>query len=381
MKKLKTLAIIVLVLIFAVVLLKVIWGGWSKQQVKLLLLDKTVLNYDYDEHKSFYWILKYNKYYKENNKPYSYKQDYFGFIPQKPEKNQNYEINRIKITEIDNLATKYDILYVIDARGVYFNEWYKGIYSKNKKSLIYGGISQNDYLLIKKFIEDSKPTICEYQLFESPTSGLYRRKTEEVLDVHWSGWTGKYFKSLEDSKHTEVPGWLINEYKNRNGGKWPFTKDGIILIKGNEDFIVLENGTHLNHNMPILESSNDFAQSYSLPAEIDFDRWFEIVSAGNSNTTKASFKLNVNDDGLEALSARELDTLFPAIIINNVKPSFYFAGDFSENHVNMFFSGIADGEKLGDLFSGKQSDFFWDYYNPLMKGIIKSFTNSLENLP
>ena len=381
MKILKTLAIIILVLILAIISLKVIWGVKTKKQVKLLLLDKTVLNYNYEEHKSFSWILKYNKYYKEDSKPYCYKTDYFGFVPKKPEKNRNYDINRIRITDIDNLAIDYDILYVIDARGVYFNEWYKGLHSKNNASLIYGGVSQNDYLLIKKFFEESKPTICEYQLFESPTSGLYRRKTEEVLDVYWTGWTGKYYKSLAESKHTEIPGWLINEYKNRNGGKWPFTKDGIILMKDREDFIVLESGTHLNTNTPILKTSDDFANTYSLPIETEFINWFEIVASGNTNTSQATFKLDVNDEGMEALSARELSDEFPAILINNVKPAFYFAGDMSENSVRMCFSGMAGGEKLGKMFSGKKSDFFWDYYNPLMKGILKSFTNDLEDIP
>ncbi|MBN1185121.1 MAG: hypothetical protein JXB49_22735 [Bacteroidales bacterium] len=381
MKILKTLVVIILLLLLAVVSLRVIWGVKAKQQISLLLLDKTVLNYHYEEHKSFNWVLKYNKYYKENNEPYSYKEDYFGFIPKKPEAERNYDLHRIKITEIDQLASKYDILYVIDARGVYFNEWYTGLQSKNNASLIYGGITQNDYLLIKKFFEESKPMICEYQIFESPTSDLYRRKTEEVLDIQWTEWTGRYFTSLEETKHSEVPGWLIKEYKNRNGGKWPFKNPGVILIKGHEDFVVLEEGTHLNNSTPVIKCTEEFAKAYSLPAEVDFTNLFEIVNSGNSNTNLASFVLDVNNEGLEALRARELGSEFPAIIINNVRPAFYFAGNFSKNDVNMYYSSIAGGEKLGALFSGKKSVFFWKFYNPLMKSILYSFTNSLENLP
>lgn len=374
MKLLKVFIGIVLAFLLIFLVLRLIWSFGPKTPIQLLLLDKTVVDYEWIEHRSFSWILKHNRYVKPDEEFYSFKEDYYGFIPRRPKRARNYDINRIKITEIENLLSTYSILYIIDAQGVYYNEWYKGgLKSRNKTSVIYGGMGQNDYLLLKGFVEEGKPVICEYNIFGAPTSDLYRRKVEETIDIWWTDWSGKYYNSLNDSRKTDIPEWIITEYKNRNEGEWPYKEAGIILTKGKEDFIVLEEGTHLENSALKLVTDDKYSTTYSLPREIDFTKSFEIVQPGTTNSILANFVLTVNSEGQELLDARRLPSEFPAILINNKKPTYYFAGDFAQNNIAMSSASLVWGKKIGNILGGSSKDFFWQYYEPLISGLLESF--------
>ena len=138
-----------LVLIFPVIGL-VKWTFQGKESVQILILDKTVPTLERHKHRSFNWILNHEKYVKANNRRYLYKKDYYGFFPLKPLRNRQYDIKRIRLGEIINMAEEYDGAYFTDTYGVYFNDWYQGINKNRRSRKIYGGLLNNDYLLFKE---------------------------------------------------------------------------------------------------------------------------------------------------------------------------------------------------------------------------------------
>jgi len=57
-------------------------------------------------------------------------------------------------------------------------------------------------------MDAQKTIIIESVFFCEPTEPLNRYRTEELLDIHPNGWSGKYFNSL-DSTNKELPRWII----------------------------------------------------------------------------------------------------------------------------------------------------------------------------
>lgn len=65
-----------------------LWKLKPEKDLNVLILDKTVPNSTYREHKGFVWVLNNTKYFKDG-KPYSVENDYKGF---EPKSNQKYSI-------------------------------------------------------------------------------------------------------------------------------------------------------------------------------------------------------------------------------------------------------------------------------------------------
>ena len=52
----------------------------------------------------------------------------------------------------------------------FFNDWYKGINNSRKSRKLYGGLNNNDFLLIKEMKDRNKLIILEYNSFDYPTA-------------------------------------------------------------------------------------------------------------------------------------------------------------------------------------------------------------------
>ena len=53
----------------------------SEKFLNVLILDKTVLNKECNEHRSFNWLLTHEKYFRMDGEPYAVSQNYLGFFP------------------------------------------------------------------------------------------------------------------------------------------------------------------------------------------------------------------------------------------------------------------------------------------------------------
>ena len=353
-----------------------LWFFKPKKELDVFLLNKTVPTKERNEHKSFYWVLNHGRYVKPSRERYKLKKDYYGFFPTNPEK-QQFDFRSVSIRDVDQISRDADIAYYADTYGVYYNDWIQSSQVKmESEQKVYGGLNQNDYLLLKSLINKEKTIVTEFVLLNKTTSPLIRKKTEELLQFSWEGWIGRYFHSLDYSNNPNFPKWIVDLYEQQNGFKWDFKHSGIVLVHRYGTVIVLDSSKHLTQAVPIIRTQHSFAEKYQLPLTIEYPYWFDIVKANNKADAVANFDLSTNAFGDSLLADYNVNSEFPAIINHSAGYNlYYFAGDFCQNPIyteTSYFSGIQLIDFL--FYSSDKADrakFFWKYYIPLMKGILK----------
>ncbi len=363
--------------IFLLALLSfLIWFFNPKKTLEVFILNKTVPTKQRNEHKSFHWVLNNNRYVKSNHDRYKLKEDYYGFFPIDPEE-QQFDFRNIALSEINQISSNSDIAYYADTYGVYYNDWYQNLEAKTKtEQKVYGGLNQNDYLLLKALIDKEKTIVTEFVLLNKTTSPQIRKKTEELLNFNWEGWIGRYFHSLDFEENPDFPKWIVDLYEEQNDAKWNYKGSGIVLIHRFGTTIVLEGSRHLTRDVPEIQTQRKFAEKFGLPLILEYPYWFDIVTTNSPNETVAHFELPTTALGDSLLAGYDINATFPAIINHSGNYNlYYFAGDFCQNPVDTrlsFFSGIQWIDFL--FYSDDKADrakFFWKYYIPLMKGILE----------
>jgi hypothetical protein len=380
----RIIGIAILFAILVVLGMKAIWLFKAKRTANIYILDKTVTQYDRHEHKAFTWLLNNNRIVKPNNKHYSTKRDYYGFYPINID-DEAFDFKSIRINEVEDYALNFDVLFYADCYGVHSFEWYKGKSKPIRSQKVYGGLNQNDYLLLKRMLDNGKLAIAEYNMFSTPTNALVRTKTEELFGINWSGWTGKYFETFDVAKTNGPPNWMKNLYESQHLGVWPLEGSGIILISNDGLLEILEIGKHLNNSIPTIETSKEAVDRFRLAESILFEQWFEIVSPGE-NIVHSNYSLDVTAQGLEVFQKIGLTNEFPAIIEGKNLNFFYLCGDFSENPAQMWTAKLAGGKWLNHFLTRfgntNKAKFFRRYYTPLIESIISEqlSVQSTENV-
>ncbi|HBE40057.1 MAG TPA: hypothetical protein DDW27_02425 [Bacteroidales bacterium] len=376
--------LIVLIILAAILILPVInliqWAFKEKKPMDIIIVNKTVPSIDREKHKSFHWILTNDRFVKKGNKrSFSYRKDYYGFIPTRPLKKKLWDRNEYRLADLKDLPEKADAIYVTDTYGVFFNEWYQGFSQSRRTRKIYGGLNNNDNLLIKEMKDRNKLVLMEYNSFDYPTAEYESYRAQERLGITYSGWTGKYFSSL-DSTSREFPAWMTAMYRKQYKKHWTFSKPGIVLLRERE-IIVLEEGTHLNNPFPEIVTDPSYSASWNLAGNIYFDQWFDIIDPMENNVI-SKFRISTTSKGDTLLSENSLVNEFPAVIQEPLqKRTYYFSGDFTHRNIPYCTSRFKSFEKLkGLLYSRKPDDprrFFWLYYKPLIEGIFNEYYNSI----
>ena len=380
MKLNRILLVLLLLILFIPAYAFIKWFVQDKKELRVLVVDKTAPKSTLQEHKSLFWVLNHERYVNGKREAYDLRKDYYGFFPVKSKKTKEYRVKSIRLSGLDSLVQHNDVFYCADAYGVFYSDWYKGVGNVENSTLIYGGFNQNDYYLLQKFLQNKKMVIAEYDLFAYPTNPLIRYKTQDLLGVRYSGWTGKYFKQLAEDVG-EVPTWLINRYKKQYRKSWPYSSAGIILLNKNH-VIVLESNVHLHQPLPLVKPISNFAAQYNLPGEVAFTGWFEVVENVGKNNVFASIQLKTNTFGDEVLSKAKIPTEFPILLGNlNDNPYLYIAADFTDNPIAYSthrFDGIM---KWKHLFYSKDADdkkkFFWEFYFPLIRGLFEDYYQNI----
>lgn len=380
----------ILILIITVgIIILILFGSWltwflkTEKPINIYILDKTVPAMERTEHKSFNWILNHNRYVKPDGDLYNANIDYYGFFPLNS-KSQEFDFRSIRIHEIEDIANKYDMLYYADTYGVYYNEWYKkGTKDVKHTQKVYGGLNQNDYLLLKQMKELKKLIITEFNLYDAPTNGLIREKVESLFGLKWSGWTGKYFPSLDTAASKKFPRWIVNLYMEQNNNQWPFKHAGIVLIHKFGTIAILELGTHLNKEIPFIIAKQDAMDRFGVPEQVYYSQWFDITFSTGQNKVLADFSISVNAKGDSILRSYNLKPVFPAVIEHKGDYSFYyFGGDFAENNINSktaFFEGYHNVVSVFNRKNYKTTDkFFWTFYLPMMSQILDDYYGKIK---
>lgn len=382
MKKVVVILVIIAALVLSTFLgLHIGWRFKEKRVLNVYILDKTVTRSDRPEHKSLIWVLNTNRFVLPNQKSYSNTEDYYGFFPIDIKK-EAFDFRSIRINEVDTYAAIYDVAYYADCYGVHSFEWYKGRSKPISSQKIYGGLNQNDYLLMKRMLDYGKLVIGEYNILSSPTNALVRSKTEELLGISWSGWSGRYFPTLDIDASNGPPPWMKNLFESQHMGVWPKGKSGIVLVNNDGLIEILVEGVHLNSSLPHAISTNDALTRFGIKQNIPFEQWFEFINP-LQNTVHSEFKLDATSLGEETLSRIGLSSQFPAIIEGSeLGKFFYFCGDFAENPAQLWTAKILGGSRLNHFLyrfdTPNRSDFFRYFYNPLITNILQEHYSNLK---
>ncbi len=380
----KTLLIIVVVLA-AILILPVVnllmWSVQTKKPLDIVVVDKTVPTFERLKHKSLFWAIKNNRFVKKDTKTsYSFRKDYYGFVPTHPEKSRLWDKNEYRLAELLDLADSVDVLYVADTYGVFTNDWYFGSVKTRRSRKLYGGLNNNDNILIMEMKNRNKLVILESNSFEFPTVAYEAQRIQGRLGIEYSGWMGKYFSSL-DTTTADFPIWMTDMYRKQYKEPWTFTKEGVVFLSG-KNIIVLEQDNTLDSSMPFIYTDQVYLDQWGLSDHVPFDQWFEVISPLN-NRVISNIKIETTSAGDLLLNEFGLSSTFPAVVQDPVNErTYYFAGDFTYYDVNPFTSMFKQ-MPLIDKFRYSTKDmsdtrrFFWLYYKPLIEGIFGDYYNSL----
>ncbi|MEQ8237794.1 MAG: hypothetical protein RIA69_01210 [Cyclobacteriaceae bacterium] len=389
---LRVIAVLILIaLISTPLIMRWLWGKVDHKPLSVFILDKTVLNTSYQEHLSLNWVLNHNKYVKSSGAFYTPEDDYYGFFPDGEGDYTIKDIEEFTDEELMAFADNYDMAYYTDLYGIYAVEWNNEYPEINpdvdpgrigeRSSLIYGGLTANELGLLKAFKKQKKLIVNEFNIIAAPTSNKLRRAYEKEFNLKWSGWTGRYFDNLDTTINKELPRWLINNYLTQNKNQWPFKNAGIAFVHTSDKVVILEKSTHLEIEVPVIHTEEEFVDYYGVVEEMKYPFWFDIIETTDQNQILSSYKISSNEKGDSVLRKWNIPKEFPAVISSKEDyPFFYFAGDFADNPVSMKHAKFKYINQFGFLFYestvSERESFFWKFYQPLMKRIIDDYYQS-----
>jgi len=383
MKKPLLITIIILILVLALPFINFVrWSFQEKKPIDVVILDKTVPTLERLNHKSLTWILNNSRFVKKEKKSsYSYKKDYYGFAPTRPLKDRGNTKKEYHVSEMLELPERVDAIYFADTYGVFFNDWYVGVNKSRRSRKIYGGLNNTDYLLVNEMKNRNKLIILEYNTLDYPTPAFESYRTQEKLGITFTGWSGKYFSSL-DTTARNFPVWMTSMYRKENNKPWTFTKPGIVLLS-EKNIIVLEEGTHLRDALPYILTDEANCEKFGVPASVAFDKWFDIIDPMDGNVI-SKFSLGTTALGDTLLSGKMLSNSFPAVTQDSsTRRIYYFSGDFANNEVDFCTSRLKGFNGIKGLsYSDKPADtrrFFWLYYKPLVNAIFSDYYATLKS--
>jgi len=361
------------------------WLNTPEKVLRVAIIDKTVATPERLEHRCFNWILTHNKYVKSNKQTYSTNDDYFGFFPLEPLENERYKIKDFEAynsDEIKKISDTLDMIYITDTYGVYYNEWYKDSLKSGNITPIYGGMSENEMLLLEEMKASNKLILCEFNLLEPPTKDTVRKRFEKAFDLEWSKWTGRNFPSLDSANNEDLPPWLVKLYMQQNRNKWPFKNSGIVFVHTDNTIVVLENKTHLKLDVPVIKTNRKNCARFGVTDSIIYPFWFDIIIPHKSYNIVSNMQIITNSKGDSILKSHNIPNTFPATIEHLADYRFYyFAGDYTDNpmpYETRFFKGIKffDFMFYDDKITSR-TKFFWKYYLPLLETILdENFKNN-----
>jgi hypothetical protein len=343
-----------------------LWQLKQSEELNVFIVDKTVPDQSYREHKGLVWLLNHLKLKQGDEESYDQREDYVGFVPtdQPP---------KFNIRKFPDDLSKYDVLYVADGYGVYEEEYGSKNVEGNRSELLYGGMTNEEVNAISSsLIKNNQTLIAEFNTFGSPTEHDVREEFYHLLNVTWTGWMGRYFNELESN---EVPGWLKQNYEKQYGEPFTFKGNGLVYVNEEDEVIVLT-AKDLAKNYVMFQPTEYGLNEFELNDNIQYNYWFDVVEAIDQQEVQVNFKLSLTEEGKQKLKKNHIPTTFPAVIhhVDQSYDSYYFAGDFADQEKvpNIYqLSGLTWWQKLLSFEQkGRTDTFFWKAYVPMMTEIL-----------
>ena len=376
---LKRFNIVLGVLTFIIIILApyLFWLSQSYTAMDILILDKSVAQKDYREHKGFMWLINHFKFHHEADAPFDYSQDYVGYKPQ----DDGEDI----VSDLPELISAYDLIYLIDAMGVYAENRFEGkrVEQYASSEMLYGGITLSELDRIETLLRPNGTLISEASSLSRPTSTAARHRLEEMMGIYWSGWVGKFHIALEKN---QMPAWLVAMYEAEYEEAWRFRGAGLVLVNSTDNkerIVVMQMGKDLKGQGFKMSFSKSRQDHYKVKDKKFYMGWFDIVMPDYEAKTEAYYEIYTTEAGKEKLDDFSIPIRFPAVVKYEAPAytSYYLAGDFAEvGKVPAFhqFKGLS--RLMGHTrVSSSQQGFFWQVYGPMMERIMRDTSEAKEN--
>ena len=350
-----------LIVVFLLIILFIPIAMWllePSNKLNIAIIDKTVPDETYREHKGFVWLLNYLKYIDEEENSYNSATSYYGVLPNEKEESHSTR-------ELPDDYTEYDVIYLADLYGV----------DDEDIKPLEGGMQEEEWNTIVRRLDQKEKSllIAEFNTFASPTTGQLRETITNYLGIEWTGWTGKYFDELDYKINKDIPQSIITEYESN----WKYSGAGFLLINDfTGEVIVLENEKHMLDEGISLNFTEAGEAKYGLASSAGYDDWFDIILPTEGSTVIADYEWSLTNDGKQLLEEKGVPTEFAAVIENTHanSSSIYLAGEYNDvtNAPSLYqFKGLPQIYKAVQNFS--DDSFYWSTYVPMMRVILEDF--------
>lgn len=345
------------------------WYLTPQKPLSVVVVDKTVpataadsyaylddVSNNYRKHVGLYWLMDYLKIvHPETGRSYNHTSDYYG-----PKIDENGQIT--ESTSLTQLETPPDLLYLSDTYGV-------EIYDDH-------GLSAEEMNTVSMCHSSGSVVVGEQDILTTATSTQVRSELEDLFGISSTGWVGRYIYDLQDL--TDVPYWAPDMWRAKYGQEWNCSGPGILLVSADGDILVLEEKTDFeSKNLLSISITDEYQQEFG-DHSVNYYNWFELIEADNATEVIATYSFNVNSTGAEELAAVSDTTTFAAVTRLREEDggcAYYFAGDFNDYPSNRQISNFMFADTFFRLLSfnrdGDITNFYWNFYEPLMKKIFK----------
>lgn len=342
------------------------WLALPWQDLEVVVVDNTVPDRSYREHRGIVWALNHLKYRSPERGPYLADRDYYGFLPLGDSQYVTRELP-------DTIAA--DLIYVADTYGVYEKEWYGENPLGERSPIVYGGTSPAELDKIERAVLGGTPLVVEFNSFASPTGGATRERLQRLVQVEWSGWIGRFFHDLTEG--VEVPVWAVRAYERQYAREWTFSGEGFVLVDERDTVIVLQPGIDFSAGQCEAIFPDSVRARFDVPDGVGYRYWFDIVRLREGARELAHFHLDLTAAGRAQLAAHGVPERFPAVVRYESGSywAYYFAGDFAdlatvpEYHRILGYAG-ARARFTRDVGWRENEAFFWKVYVPLLRSVF-----------
>jgi hypothetical protein len=183
---------------------------------------------------------------------------------------------------------------------------------------------------------------------------------------------------LDTLLNNDLPSWLIKTYVNQHDGVWGLAGPGMVFVHENGTLEILQFGKDFKSNVPNIVSTAKSQKKYEIPEIVKYPYWIDVILVSSDFEVISYYDLLPTEAGIDKLREMGVPRYFPAAVVkeNGEGKFYYFCGDFADNPVSgssFRFFGIS---KLWRMFLqaedySQRNSFFWNYYYPLMKNILK----------
>ena len=367
-KKKTIIGLLVGVIALALILLSpvLLWFTEDESTSDFVIIDKTIPDETYREHKGLTWILNYKKWMKSNGTPYEASEDYVGF---RPGDGKKYSIDSLP----ESLVGK-DLIYLADSYGVYEEEWYGRPSEGERSEIIYGGMKQEEVSVISEAVQQGSTFVAEFNAFGTPTEEKARQGLYSILNLEWSGWIGRYFDDL--SIDGEVPGWAVRNYEKQYDKEWDFSGQGLIFVKEDDSIIVIEKNDIGDKTVQFSFNANGrkWFEDSLVKTSMSYHYWFDIVEPEDKEEILANYTLDVSEEAEDRLEQSGIPLSFPAVMKHG--KSYYFAGDYADHEGSSDFYQYKWLPSINRLLMTGDNEtieaFYWKMYAPMMETVLQN---------